>query len=250
MKPGTDVGGEEHLVKNFLFSIILMTAALASASPCTAKITGIEKTDDGLIAHSGASVLQLQVWSDRIVRVRYAAAGKLTDPVISAVIAKPAATKFELIDSTKFVGIKTASVETNIDRETGTVSFVDPATGKAFLSEAADGRSTTTTQVGDQTIHGPAQTFIRQDGEAIIGLGQHQEGQFNYIDTTVRLLQQNTEIGVPVLTSSAGYTLLWDNPAVTDIDTGNPPTRATPAHLRGRFICRLAAGSISGPANG
>ena len=35
----------------------------------------------------------------------------------------------------------------------------------------------------------------------------------------VRLAQANTDVGIPVMTSSKGYVLLWDNPAVTTISS-------------------------------
>jgi alpha-D-xyloside xylohydrolase len=197
------------------FALALFLAApLARA----AKVTGVERANDGLTVHCGDGVLQLQIWDDRIVRVRYAAAGKLTEPAVSAVIAEPAVVKFESIDSPGYVGLKTTAIETRVDRQSGAVSFLDVSTGRQFLAEAPDTRATTTTKIGDQVIHGPAQTFIRQPNEAIIGLGQHQDGQFNYTDTRVHLQQQNAKIAVPVLTSSEGYTLLWDNAAVTDVD--------------------------------
>jgi len=181
----------------------------------------VQPTKDGVSIRRGDAVIQLQVWDDRIIRARYAGSGKLSEPAVSAVNTSPAPARFEPIDTPACVGLKTAAIEAQVDRNTGAISFVDVATGKTFLAEAADGRSTTSTTIGDQTIHGPAQAFIRQPGEGIIGLGQHQDGQFNYTNARVRLLQQNTMIGVPVLTSSAGYTLLWDNAAVTDITTDN-----------------------------
>jgi alpha-D-xyloside xylohydrolase len=54
--------------------------------------------------------------------------------------------------------------------------------------------------------------------EGIYGLGQHQRGTWNYrTGGNVRLAQSNTEVAIPVMTSSKGYMLLWDNPAVTTI---------------------------------
>ncbi|HSH95573.1 MAG TPA: TIM-barrel domain-containing protein, partial [Roseimicrobium sp.] len=164
------------------------------------------------------AVLQLQACDDRVCRVRYSESGKLTDPAVTAIVGKLPAAPFQLLETNSYVGLKTKSIEARVDRETGAVSFVDTNTGKTFLAEAMDSRASITTHVEGQTVHGPSLTFIRQPGEAAIGLGQHQEGKFNYTDTRVVLLQKNTEIGVPVLTSSAGYTLLWDNPSVTTVD--------------------------------
>ncbi|MFT3787466.1 MAG: glycoside hydrolase family 31 protein [Tepidisphaeraceae bacterium] len=199
-----------------------LTIAAVSALAATGRaepVTRMELHEDGVNVRCGTGVVRLQLWGDRIVHVQFAASGKLTPPAVSAVVGKPSPMKYEALDTPAFVGVKTPSIEVRVDRATSAVSFVDVATGKVFLAESNDGRSQSTTTVDGKTIHGPAQSFARQPGEAIIGLGQHQDGAFNYKDAHVHLQQENTKIGVPVLTSSAGYTLLWDNPAVTDVDT-------------------------------
>jgi alpha-D-xyloside xylohydrolase len=43
----------------------------------------------------------------------------------------------------------------------------------------------------------------------------------NYRGSTVHLQQRNMEVAVPMLISSRGYGILWDNPAVTDVDVGS-----------------------------
>jgi alpha-D-xyloside xylohydrolase len=58
-------------------------------------------------------------------------------------------------------------------------------------------------------------------GEALYGLGQHQEGYFDLRDIPIRLLQANTNIAIPFLISTKGYGLLWNDPALTDF---NPAT--------------------------
>ena len=51
----------------------------------------------------------------------------------------------------------------------------------------------------------------------------------NYRGGHVRLLQENREVGVPVLVSSRGYGLLWDNPSVTDVNLGTGNAVPIPA---------------------
>src|SRR5258708_472558 len=65
--------------------------------------------------------------------------------------------------------------------------------------------------------------------EAIYGLGQHSQGLTNYRGVSVHLQQRNpTESAVPVLVSSRGYGIVWDNPAVSDVDVGKTaPTNLT-----------------------
>ena len=45
------------------------------------------------------------------------------------------------------------------------------------------------------------------------GLGQHQAGVWNYRGETVDLSQENTEIAIPLLVSTNGYGIFWNNPS-------------------------------------
>ena len=52
----------------------------------------------------------------------------------------------------------------------------------------------------------------------------------NYCGTTVHLQQRNpTESAVPVLVSNRGYGILWDNPAITDVNVGAGVEQVIPA---------------------
>ncbi len=201
---------------------VALVASRAVASDLT-PVTSVQRAADGLTVHlAGGGTVQLEVWSDRTVRVRYVAAGPLPDGHSFAVVATPrASTKWDAVDASDHVGLRTAAVEARVDRRSGAVSFLDAATGRPFLSESADGgRGTTTTTVAGQAVHGTAQSFALAAGEAVYGLGQHPAGVMDYVGHTVHLQQENTDIAVPVLTSSAGYVVLWDNPSVTDVDVG------------------------------
>jgi alpha-D-xyloside xylohydrolase len=196
-------------------------ALACTATRTTAALTAVQKSPDGItVSLPDGGTVQLQVWADRTIRVR-SAAGPLAPSTSLAVVGQPnPATHWDVIDTADHVGVRTAAVEARVDRATGTASFADAITGKPFLSEAADGRGTTTTTIAGHAVHGPAQSFTLAPVEAIYGLGQHQVGVMDYVGTTVHLQQKNADVGVPVLTSSAGYTLLWDNPSVTDVDVG------------------------------
>ena len=54
--------------------------------------------------------------------------------------------------------------------------------------------------------------------EALYGLGQHQSGVWNYRGTSVDLSQENTEIAVPMLLSTNGYGIFWNNTSVSKVN--------------------------------
>ena len=64
-------------------------------------------------------------------------------------------------------------------------------------------------------------------GEALYGLGAHQNGLMNYAGRDVDMYQLNTVDVVPFLASSRGYGLLWDNTSHTQFgDLREPVARA------------------------
>jgi alpha-D-xyloside xylohydrolase len=114
-------------------------------------------------------------------------------------------------------------MKVRVDKQTGAVTFLDPA-DHVLLQESPNSRAIApTTQRG---VNGDscAQSFELPADEGIYGLGQHQRGIWNYrsqgAPATVRLAQANTDVGIPVISSSKGYMLLWDNPAVTTVSVG------------------------------
>jgi alpha-D-xyloside xylohydrolase len=65
--------------------------------------------------------------------------------------------------------------------------------------------------------------FMLDITEAIFGLGQHQNGMFNYRGATLELGQDNGDIAIPLLVSSKGYAVLWNTASLTYVDDRYPP---------------------------
>ena len=113
--------------------------------------------------------------------------------------------------------MRTDEIQAHVNRATGAVSFFDKD-GAPILAENPDGgKSLTPNQINGMNTLRSRQEFVLAPDEAIYGLGQHQNGWMNYCGATVHLQQRNpTESAVPVLVSSRGYGILWDNPAITE----------------------------------
>ena len=67
----------------------------------------------------------------------------------------------------------------------------------------------------DEKVNHIQQSFVWADDEALYGLGQHQEGIFNWRGHYVELFQLNKRAVVPFLLSTKGYGILWDNYSYT-----------------------------------
>ena len=61
-------------------------------------------------------------------------------------------------------------------------------------------------------------SFVSPDDEFLYGLGQFQDGYSNVRGLTRRLTQVNTQISIPMLISSKGYGILWNNYGLTEFN--------------------------------
>jgi alpha-D-xyloside xylohydrolase len=219
----------EHITvkKRVILAAIIGVLAM---SPAWAAVTASKELPDGAQYTIDGGTLRIQFWSDTIVRVTCSPDADVPAIKSLAVVASPAAVQLTRQDSDKAFTLTAPRMKVRIDKQTGAVSILDPADhvlvreaaqGRKFepaVQPAASGRGTNAAPAVTITGNSCALSFELAKDEGIYGLGQHQRGAWNYGNGgTVRLAQANMEVGVPVISSSKGYMLLWDNPAVTTI---------------------------------
>ena len=119
--------------------------------------------------------------------------------------------------------VATADIACTVDTERQTVTVSDK-TGKAVFRatshELADGTATL--------------CFDSPAGERLFGLGQFQDGYSNVRGLSRRLTQVNTQISIPMLLSSKGYGLLWNNYGMTEFNPCRQSVRLTKAEGTGQ----------------
>ena len=219
-----------------LFAIALSVQSFpASAANATRiPVVSLYKDSDGITLKMKPGVLKLQVFSPDVIRVVYAPGDSLPPNGSLAVIGqpglgKPGPVRWKLSETADEVRLRTDEVEARVNRASGAISFFDKD-GKPVLAEPqGGGKLLTPNKVGDLDTLRSQQAFLLPSDEAIYGLGQHQEGLMNYREANVHLLQENREVAVPMLVSSRGYGVLWDNPAVTVVNVGAGADETIPA---------------------
>ncbi|MDR0907515.1 MAG: DUF5110 domain-containing protein [Rikenellaceae bacterium] len=106
------------------------------------------------------------------------------------------------------VVLKTASVEARVALDSGLVGFFD-ANGQPILSEAERGFKAV--EYGGKQGFELTTSFNSDPAEGLYGLGQHQSDEWNYKGRSEELYQYNTKVSVPMIVSTGGYGILWDN---------------------------------------
>ena len=167
--------------------------------------------------------LRIDVCADDIVRVAFAKDDALfARPSLMAAPKRCTSPTWKLTKTDKAATLATAKLRVTVDLTTGAVAFADAA-GRRILAERAGGRSLTPATVMGERTHHVRQQWESQEGERLYGLGQHQQGLVDIKGTDLELRQYNGEIFIPLLVSSRGYGILWDNTSLTRFGRTEPP---------------------------
>ncbi|PGH52521.1 family 31 glucosidase [Streptomyces sp. Ru87] len=171
--------------------------------------------------------VRLEPWGPDGIRVRARLGGPVLPDLPGALLDAPppsaSAVKTEEGRGLLVNGAVTAEVSAD-----GLIRFLRTDSGTELLAEERahfwwpGARLHTATGNG---YHRLEQRFRAYDDERLYGLGQHQHGLLDQKGAVVDLVQRNAEVGIPVLTSSRGYTLLWNSPAIGRVELAANGTR-------------------------
>lgn len=207
----------KHLQKTLLFGAVCLTAAQILAAPIP--VTGVNQKPDGVTFTMSPGIMKLTVCADRIVRVQYSPTATLPAGQDFAVTNHfPEAASFKVADANGQVTVATRQLKVAVDKATGAVAFFDAA-GNRLLAESVDGGKTLTpVRINGESAYQPEQSFTSPADEYLYGLGQFQEGIWNWRGMPGQLRQLNTQIAIPMIVSSRGYGLLWNNASLTEFN--------------------------------
>jgi alpha-D-xyloside xylohydrolase len=182
------------------------------------------QSSGGFTAHNDREQLEITVCSDSVLHI---VARPINSPVPAE--AQPwmlphdqicPGGKFQFSQSDTGVALATAQIAVSISNQNGVLSFKTPD-GQLLFHERPNlprtylpSKAAGLLEVEDR--------FAPDSGEAFYGLGQHQNGMFNYRGATVELAQNNTDVAIPLLVSSKGYAILWNTASFTYVDNRFP----------------------------
>jgi len=196
----------------FLAMLAIFSASAYAQWTPPNPVTDYLKQGDGVLLRMKAGTLRLQVCAPKIIHLLYSpTAAFLEHPNPVIIQTTWPASLWKVDDTPAAVTLATDSLKIAVDRNTGAITYSDSA-GQALLHD--DSKTMTPVEVnGEKTYY--AEDYMTLGGygsrEAIYGLGQHQAGVWNYRGESIDLSQDNTSIAVPLMVSSAGYGVFWNN---------------------------------------
>lgn len=197
-----------------LILVACLTMSAVFAAPATITVV---RQPSGIVLHNGEETLRLTVCSPTTIHV-VAGPG---DPAAASPqqpwIVNPCQPgQFEFVQDEKEATVTTSALKVTIGLAEGNLIFKDAA-GKILLAEHTPREYVADTVNGEKVYH-VAQRFSPEAREGFYGLGQHQNGVFNYRGTVVELGQANTDVALPMLISSKGYGILWNTAGLSYFD--------------------------------
>jgi alpha-D-xyloside xylohydrolase len=195
---------------------------ICSAPAATSTAYSVDAS--GVTFNLSAGKMKVQVCQADIIRIQYTTAASIPAKTsLSVNNAWTTPTSFCVTEAAGTVTITTARIKAKVNTGTGVVSYTD--SGDSVIVAESSKALTTATVSGSSTNKVQA-AFTSPADEGLFGLGQHQDGVVNKKGKQVHFhnVNNNTQgsptqggdITIPLLVSSKGYGIFWDNAADGD----------------------------------
>ncbi len=193
---------------------MLVLSFLVITSKNIAQVSSYMKTDYGASINLMAGKMNIYLLNEKTVEVRYTSLTELSAKQSLVAISKPSYLKnFSITDTKTDIFIATSVLKIGINRKTEAITYAD-LSGNIILAEAPENGKTMndTTIAGIQT-HSCATSFLSPKDEGLFGLGCHplDSLSINYKGRDQDMAIKYLTGAIPVLLSTKGYGLLWDN---------------------------------------
>jgi alpha-D-xyloside xylohydrolase len=187
-----------------------------SSSGATGGLGGMTMTGSVPPFPIGDGQLKLEVCAPDVVRVLYASnEAFFTRQTLATAPKRCEDTPWELVRSDMEATLRTTRLELRVNLANGQIAFYDRTGALIAQEKVGGGRTLTPAMVQGEATNNVRQEWEPNEGEALYGLGNHQYGLLNLKGYDLELAQYNTNAIVPVLVSSRGYGILWDNSSYT-----------------------------------
>ncbi len=211
----------------------------AAKAPGT-RVLRVDRQEDALVLETGGGKLKLEPKTAEIVRGVYTVSGEFSSTVKPGIVFSGGFSGWRHSLQGNEVVLETDALLLRVNMETASICYYR-SDGTVLLREreyesrvmecydtfilsndahsivekvqTADGEKTIVRDAAKEpgkSLHRSRLYLHWQDGEALYGLGQHEEGDLNLRGKTVYLHQANMKIAIPMLVSSLGYGILAD----------------------------------------
>jgi len=207
----------QHSYYNFriifcsLFFLTLMHLQSKGQDNHLLKIIKWQKKKNTLNIYTQGGILELVPYLNRTIQIKFGDANGLEGLKNYGVVnpLQPLI-HFDINETKSVVILKTSFYSIHINKSNSGISFYDQQ-GRRILEEFPDaGRN----PILDKQLN-IKDNFRLTAAEALYGLGQYRDNYLNLRGKTRELVQFNTQVCIPVILSTNGWGMFWDNASRT-----------------------------------
>lgn len=225
----------KFIMKKIFWNVAALLAILAGG--CKHNAVWEKKGDQTYTFFFEDGKLTVDVITEKVIKITFmlpSAEGQSKS--LSVVGPEHVKVETKAIEKEETLEIHTPSLVVSVVRKTGEVTFLDKG-GRSLATEAPGGRRMVNGRHPDGLGTTTYFNFSRE--ESLFGLGQFQDGILQYRGHKVHLIQENQVSVNPVLVSSKGYALFFDNYSPI-VFSDSAYTEASPTATTATVTCAAA----------
>jgi len=195
-------------------TIVIALASVFSVSTADAAIKSYAKDADGVTFSLDKGKMKVKVCTDDIIEVKYTMFNDFSQKE-SLVVNNKWLTKtgFTVAEGNGTVTITTAKLKLVIDKATNAITYLDKKGNVITSEDKTDNKNMQAATIAGIDTYNCTSQFNSPADEALFGLGCHPEDtlSINYKGRDQQMLIKYMTGAIPVLLSTKGYGLMWDN---------------------------------------
>ncbi|MGO9775545.1 MAG: TIM-barrel domain-containing protein [Terracidiphilus sp.] len=201
-----------------VFFLSVFPAVCQSSSPAVPAPPGVQRIQNGVQLAAGDLNVKVQFYGESIVRVVKWPTGGTSEKLSLSVLNKTLpGLDVHVDENAAEVTLSYGHIKLRISKSDGSIQYLDSG-GHTLLREQGWAIFTPSQITREKSAFSVQQNFRLSADEGVYGLGQQQFGVMNYREHTVKIVQANKWAVTPVLVSTAGYGIFWDNYSKTIFD--------------------------------
>jgi alpha-D-xyloside xylohydrolase len=195
-----------------------LTLAILSVA-VQAKVVSFTKDKDGITCNLDKGLMKVKMCTDNMIEVKYTSLSSFPDKPSLVITNEWKNTPgFTITETTGEIIITTAKLKVIVNKMSNSIKYSD-LKGNIILSEdGSQGKSMTAITIVGIPTYSCATQFDSPADESLFGLGCHPEDSLsiNYKGRNQNMAIKYMTGAIPVLLSTRGYGLIWDNYSASD----------------------------------
>jgi len=203
-----------HLKLNKLFKPLLLLIGIIMVQPVHAVIRDFKKQSDGVLFNLDKGLMKIKICSTDIVEVKYTVFNTFQTKESLVVNNKwNTPVSFSVADEANDVVISTAHLKIVVNKATNAISYLTKQGVLITAEDKADNKTMQAATIAGINTYNCTTEFNSPADEALFGLGCHPVDSLsiNYKGRNQDMLIKYMTGAIPVLLSTKGYGLMWDN---------------------------------------